>query len=291
MRPADRLNGYVCILLAAFFWSLIGVISKICMNAGVSPLETAFWRAAFGGILFLLHAAMHRGRLFIRARDAGIFLLFGAWSVGVFFGATQYAIKLSGAAMSVVLLYTAPVWVAVFSRLLFRERISPRKLSAIGVALTGTTLVCFSGGSLPGQTSVPGIVCGMLTGICYASHYPFYRWWQSRYATATIYGFMLAGGVLTLWFCVPVSLDHDPRIWFWLAALGVTTTFFAYACYGQGLKRISLVRAAVTCHLEPVLSTLWVWLFWQENFSRAGWLGSGLVLAAVLLLTTDKNRD
>ena len=29
MRPADRLNGYVWILLAAFFWSLIGVISKI----------------------------------------------------------------------------------------------------------------------------------------------------------------------------------------------------------------------------------------------------------------------
>lgn len=290
MRPADRLNGYVWILLAAFFWSLIGVISKICMNAGVSPLETAFWRAAFGGILFLLHAAAHKG-LFIRARDAGIFLLFGVWGVGVFFGATQYAIKLSGAAMAVVLLYTAPVWVAVFSRLLFRERISPRKLSAIGVALTGTTLVCFSGGSLPGQTSVPGIACGLLTGICYASHYPFYRWWQSHYATATIYGFMLAGGVLALWFCVPVSLDHEPRVWFWLAALGVTTTFFAYACYGQGLKRISLVRAAVTCHLEPVLSTLWVWLFWQENFSLAGWLGSGMVLAAVLLLTTDKSRD
>ncbi len=93
---------------------------------------------------------------------------------------------------------------------------------------------------------------------------------------------MLAGGVLALWFYAPVSLDHEPRVWFWLAVLGVSTTFFAYACYGQGLKRISLVRAAVT---------LWVWLFWQENFSLAGWLGSGLVFVAVLLLTTDKSRD
>ncbi|EGW51734.1 hypothetical protein HMPREF1022_01275 [Desulfovibrio sp. 6_1_46AFAA] len=290
MQRNVRLSGYVWILLAAFFWSLIGVISKICMSAGVSPLETAFWRAAFGGALFLVHAALHKG-LFIRLRDAGIFLLFGVWGVGVFFGATQYAIQLSGAAMAVVLLYTAPVWVAVFSRLLFRERISPRKIGAIGVALTGTTLVCFSGGSLPGRTSLLGIGCGLLTGLCYASHYPFYRWWQNRYATATIYGFMLAGGVLALWFCVPVSLNHEPRVWFWLAVLGVTSTFFAYTCYGQGLKRISLVRAAVTCHLEPVLSTLWVWLFWQENFSLGGWLGSGLVLAAVLLLTTDKSRD
>lgn len=290
MPAADSLKGYIWILLAAFFWSLIGVLSKLCMSAGVSPLETAFWRAAFGGALFLIHAAARRG-LFIPARDAGLFLLFGIWGVGIFFGATQYAIQRSGAAMAVVLLYTAPVWVAVFSRLLFRERISTRKLIAIGVALSGTSLVCFSGGSLPGQPSLPGIACGLLTGLCYASHYPFYRWWQGRYATATIYGFMLAGGVLALWFYAPVSLDHEPRVWFLLAVLGVSTTFFAYACYGQGLKRISLVRAAVTCHLEPVLSTLWVWLFWQENFSLAGWLGSGLVFVAVLLLTTDKSRD
>lgn len=87
----------------------------------------------------------------IRPRDACIFLVFGFWGVGVFFGATQYAIKLSGAATAVVLLYTAPVWVAFFSRFLFQEKISSRKISAIGIALAGTALVCFSGGSLPGK--------------------------------------------------------------------------------------------------------------------------------------------
>ncbi len=102
MPAADSLNGYIWILLAAFFWSLIGVLSKLCMSAGVSPLETAFWRAAFGGALFLIHAAARRG-LFIPARDAGLFLLFGIWGVGIFFGATQYAIQRSGAAMAVVL--------------------------------------------------------------------------------------------------------------------------------------------------------------------------------------------
>ena len=67
--------------------------------------------------------------------------------------------------------------------------------------------------------------------------------------------------------------------------------YMAYICYGQGLKRISLVRAAVTCHLEPVLGTLWVWLFWNECFSAAGWFGGALVLGAVCLLTTDKSGE
>ena len=286
----NMFNGYVWILLAALLWSLLGVVSKFCQHAGVLPLETAFWRAAIGCAFFLAHAAL-TGGLRIPLRHALTFMLFGAWGVGVFFGAMQMAIKLSGGATAVVLLYTAPVWVAVFSRFLFDEHITRRKALAVLIALSGTALVCFSGGSLPGETSLEGIGFGLLSGLCYATHYPFYRWWQRRYSTASIYGFMLLGGVAALGFSGPVHVDHAPDTWGWLFALGLLTCYMAYICYGQGLKRISLVRAAVTCHLEPVLGTLWVWLFWNESFSASGWMGGALVLSAVFLLTTDKTSE
>ena len=286
----NSVDGYVWILLAALLWSLLGVVSKFCLHAGVLPLETAFWRAGIGCVFFLAHAGLTDG-LRIPLRHALIFVLFGGWGVGVFFGAMQMAIKLSGGATAVVLLYTAPVWVAVFSRFLFGERITKRKALAVGIALCGTALVCFSGGSLPGQASLEGIAFGLLSGLCYATHYPFYRWWQSRYSTASIYGYMLLGGVAALGFGGPISINHAPGTWGWLFALGLLTCYMAYICYGQGLKRISLVRAAVTCHLEPVLGTLWVWLFWNECFSAAGWFGGALVLGAVCLLTTDKSGE
>lgn len=286
----NSVDGYMWILLAALLWSLLGVISKFCLHAGVLPLETAFWRAGIGCVFFLAHAGL-TGGLRIPLRHALIFVLFGGWGVGVFFGAMQMAIKLSGGATAVVLLYTAPVWVAVFSRFLFGERITKRKALAVGIALCGTALVCFSGGSLPGHASLEGIAFGLLSGLCYATHYPFYRWWQSRYSTASIYGYMLLGGVVALGLGGPININHAPDIWGWLFALGLLTCYMAYICYGQGLKRISLVRAAVTCHLEPVLGTLWVWLFWNECFSAAGWFGGALVLGAVCLLTTDKSGE
>ena len=286
----NSVDGYVWILLAALLWSLLGVVSKFCLHAGALPLETAFWRAGIGCVFFLAHAGLTDG-LRIPLRHALIFVLFGGWGVGVFFGAMQMAIKLSGGATAVVLLYTAPVWVAVFSRFLFGERITKRKALAVGIALCGTALVCFSGGSLPGQASLEGIAFGLLSGLCYATHYPFYRWWQSRYSTASIYGYMLLGGVVALGFGGPISINHAPDTWGWLFALGLLTCYMAYICYGQGLKRISLVRAAVTCHLEPVLGTLWVWLFWNECFIAAGWWGGALVLGAVCLLTTDKSGE
>ncbi|WP_291302411.1 EamA family transporter [Desulfovibrio sp. MES5] len=283
-------SGYVWILFAAFFWSLLGVASKFCIAGGLLPLETAFWRAAIGCICFIIHAAI-TGSWRVSVRDAIIFMLFGLWGTAVFFAAMQISIKLSGGGTAVVLLYTAPVWVAFFSRILFKERITKRKVLAIGIALCGTALVCFTGGSIPGEASIMGILFGLLAGFCYATHYPFYRWWQARYSTAAIYAYMLLGGCIALGLFEPIHINHSLDIWAWLIVLGFLTCYLAYFCYGMGLKRISLVRAAVTCHLEPVLGTLWVWLFWDENFTPLGWLGCALVLGAVLLLTTDKSKE
>lgn len=103
-------SGYFWIILTAFFWSLVGVLSKVCMAEGVTPLETAFWRAAFGLLFFPGHTLFTR-QIAVPPRVAANFILFGVWGIGVFYSVTQYAIKLSGAAMAVVLMYTAPIWV------------------------------------------------------------------------------------------------------------------------------------------------------------------------------------
>ena len=282
--------GQLWILLAAFLWSLIGMFSKSCLDAGLTPQEIAFWRAGFGALCFLVYAAWRR-ELPKPGRHAVCFLLFGFWGIGVFFSSLQYAILFSGAATAMMLLYTAPVWVAIFSRLFFGEQLSLHKILAILVALGGTVLLSLSGGSISGHSSSTGILCGLLAGLCYATHYPFCRWWQRHYSTAAIYGLMLVGGALALGLWSPIRLSCGGQTWLWLLMMGIVTTFFAYLAYGMALRRISLVRAAVTCQLEPVLGTLWVYLFWQENFSFQGWLGCGLILLAVLWLATSGETD
>ena len=128
---------------------------------------------------------------------------------------------------------------AVFSRILFHESFSSRKGIALGLALFGTALVCFSGGSLNAEPSVLGIVCGLISGLCYASHFPFYVWWQPRYSTATLYAYMLLGGALALfpfvdfaptrsWTAWALSLIH---IWSFRLRRGFlrTSAVFAYS--------------------------------------------------------------
>ncbi len=292
MFERSSATGYLCALSAAALWSLLGSLSRLCFAHGMEPLEVAFWRAALGGGCFFIHAVCC-GQLRAKPADAFVFCAFGVFGVAVFFAVFQFAIRESGAALAVILLYTAPAWVAVFSRVLFHELLSGRKLLALGVAMMGTLLVCLSGGSLKGTDgtlSVLGIVCGLASGFTYAAQYPFFVWWKNRYSNATLFAYIFLAAALALFPFLDINPDKPPVVWLALLALGGLATYGAYWVYGQGLRRISPVRAVVISNLEPVLGTFLAWAIWEESFSTLGWTGSLLVLAAVFLLTTDSNE-
>ena len=80
VSPSARRHGLILILLTVFAWSVIGLISKNCLAAGVSPLETAFWRAAIGAACFITHATLSR-QIRIPLRHAALFTVFGFWAV------------------------------------------------------------------------------------------------------------------------------------------------------------------------------------------------------------------
>lgn len=291
MQPhSEQVSGYFYALLTATLWSLIGSISRLCFAEGVTPFEVAFWRAALGGLCFVIHAACTR-QLMVPVRHALFFSGFGVIGISVFFSVFLISVKEGGAALAVVLMYTAPAWVAIFSRILFHEIISPRKILALGIAMLGTVLVSFSGGSLSGQNATLGILCGLAAGFTYALHYPFYVWWKDRYSTATLYAYMLVSGSLALLPFVHFAPHKSFTTWMALLSLGLVTNYGAYLAYGQGLRRISPVRAAVVSNLEPVLGTFLAWLFWNEMFPPIGWTGTVCVMGAVFLLTTDKNTQ
>lgn len=280
-------TGFAYAAAAAALWSFIGPFSKACLAAGISPLETAFWRAFIGAICFAAHTLFFGG-LRIPVRDAAIFFLFGVVGVGLLFASLQISIQLSGAAMAMVLLYTAPAWVAIASRVLFHEAISYKKLAAICIALAGVALICFSGSSISAGHSWLGIVCGLVSGLSYAAHFPFYSWWSKRYSTGTIYTYMLCGGATVLFPFVSFAPDKSWDAWSNLLALAFLTNYVAYMALGKSLQRITQIQSAVVGNIEPILATLWVWMFFDENFTLYGWLGCALVIGAVFLLTIDR---
>ncbi len=283
------LAGYGFVLLAAGLWALIGPLARYCLAEGVTPLEIAFWRAAFGALFFGLHAARH-GLWRAPARDAAAFAAFGLVGVALFFGSYQLAVREGGAALASILLYTAPAWVALLSRLCFAEPLTRAKLAALGLAMAGAFLICRSGGGLQGGASAAGIGFGLLAGFTYSLHYVFSRHFLRRHSPVTMYLFCLPVGALALLPFVDFA-PKGPLAWSLLVlGMGLVTTYGAYLAYCEGMRRLSPTRVAVVANFEPVLAALLAYWLWDELFPPSGWVGAGLVIAAVFCVVLDGAR-
>ncbi len=279
--------GYVYVVLAAVFWGLLGPASRLAFREGIGPLEVAFWRAALATLLFGVHAAL-RGRLVVERRDLGAVVGFGVVGIAVFYGAYFRAVREGGAALAAVLLYTAPLWVAVLAVLFLRERMSTRKVAALGLAFTGVAGIALAGADGVRVTSA-ALFWGLLSGWAYALYYLFGKRYFERYDPATLFLYSLPVGALLLLPGVDFA-PKSPTTWATLVFLAVVPTYGSYLLYGAGLRRIEATRAATVATVEPVVAAVAAYFFWGERMSPAGYLFAGLVLLGVVLMVSARER-
>lgn len=289
---AIKLKGYGFILLAAALWGMIGPFSRLAFREGVAPLEAAFWRATMAWACFGLHALV-RGEVRLKRRDIAPLLGFAVSGVTLFYGSYQIAIREGGAALAAVLLYTAPAWVALISRVIFKEPMGPLKLLALALTLFGVAVVSLGAGGIdlgsPGANPLIAVAAGLVAGFCYALYYIFGKYFSGRYSSPNLFFYMLPVGALGLspW----VSLGaRSPLAWLALGTVALVSTYGAYLCYYKGLYYLEPTRAAIVASLEPVIAGVVAFLWWGEYFSPAGYLGSSLVLGAVFCIIWDGGR-
>jgi drug/metabolite transporter (DMT)-like permease len=208
--------------------------------------------------------------------------------VALLFGSFQIAVQRTGAAMASVLMYTAPFWVALFSRLLFGERLTPLKSAALLIAMAGVALVCLSGGGRPEKADVIGMAAGLTSGLAYSMHYVYGGIYLKKFSAITIYAHCLTVGALIIFPFVTFS-PKSPTMWLTLMGIGAVTSYAAYGAYCAGLKRLAPTRVSILCNLEPLLTTLLAFVFWDELFPPLGWAGAIMVLTAIFMIIREKN--
>lgn len=271
-------TGYVLVFVAAVLWGLIGFFSRTILDAGVGPLEIAFWRAVIAGVAFVLHAAVAR-RLRVRSRtDLAALGAFALVGVTLFYASLNLAIDAGGVSLAFVLLYTAPAFVAVLAWPLLGERLTARKAWLVALAVAGVVLVARSSGG--GVAVTPSSLgWGLTAGASYAAYYLFGKWVLHRYAPVTIFALVLPIGALGLLPFVDF-VPKDPAVWGWLVTLGLVSTYLAYLVYYTGLRATEASRAVLVATIEPVVAAALAAAVFGERLGWIGWAGAGLILAA-----------
>lgn len=169
----DKIN-YIYVLGAGASWGIISLFLKPLLNIGFTQVQTVAVRclvaAAVLGTIMLLS---DRKAFKIKLRDIWCFLGTGILSMMFFSISYFYSMTYNGVCIAVILLYTSPVFVMLFSKILFKEKITVLKISAIILTVVGCAFA--SGAGSAQSLTLKGFVLGICSGIGYALYSIFFQ--------------------------------------------------------------------------------------------------------------------
>ncbi len=262
-----RRRSAVCVLLtAACMWSLGGLLIKL---VEWHPVAIAGTRSAIAALLMLP---------FVRRSQI-------TWSPAQLGGAVTYAStvilfvagnKLTTAANTILLQYTAPVYVALFSAWFLRERTTWLDWTIIVVVLGGICLFFIDELTVQGTW---GNVCALLAGVCMGWMTMFLRKQKAGSPLVSVF----LGNVLTALVCCPFMFRSmpDARSCSALLLLGTVQLGLPYILFSWAIRHVAAVEAILIATLEPVLNPIWVLLVIGERPGPWALVGGAVVIVAV----------
>jgi DME family drug/metabolite transporter len=284
-----RIGGYGLVLVAAALWATLGLFYKGLAASGLPLLTIVFFRAGIAAlVLFLVLLWRDRASLHLNGRDVLFFLVFGLVGVAAFYVVYIHAIEWAGMGVAAVLMYTAPIWVSLYSMLFLGERWTLWRGGALLLAFLGCALVGRAYDPTGMRLNGPGILAGLGAGLTYGAYTVFSKVAQRRHTAWSTLAWALGIGAL---FLLPLqssqtlshALTHPPTL-FWLVMLGLVPTLGGGLAFNLGLRRVPASNASIVATLEPVIAAALGWAVWGEQMEGPQMLGTALVLTAVVLL-------
>ncbi len=259
-------------LLCAALWSIAGIFIKLLPWSGFA---VASLRSLIAGLCIALYMAAKRIPFAFNRRTliAGVL----AGSVYVCFATAN---KLTTAANAIVLQFTSPAFIVIFSSL--RRRTAPRgaDLAVVLTVLGGIALFFFD---QLGPSTVLGNLVAILAGMFMAGMYVSVGELdaQDRFSAIVI------GQAFAFLVGLPAVIVTRPAF----STLSVLS-ILALGVFQLGLSYILYVKASAACPplacallgaLEPLLNPVWVLLFNGERPGPFALIGGVIVIAAVTL--------
>ncbi|MFA4935563.1 MAG: DMT family transporter [Candidatus Methanoperedens sp.] len=278
-------SGYGEIIIASVLWGLAGILAK--MISGMPAQSIIFYRVAFASIIFFIALLISGNLNLIKLGDKKISLLiFAILQTGTMMA---YFVSLLNASVSVavLLLYTAPVYVTLFSPWLLKESSTKKGLIALVLSIAGIVLIVDPGKLEFSRYSI-GILAGIVSGITYA-----FQIMTSKYLSSTYSGYTQAfwGFVIAMLILLPIGtapMDVVFRNMNYLVLLAIFPTILAVSLYFNGLKKVRAQSASILGLIEPVSAVILAVLILGEQISTPQIFGGVLILAGGALVTGEK---
>jgi len=241
--------------------------------------NVVFWRGLF---TFLSLAVVLYGSK--RGRPFGVFAQFPkvAWASAFLFGTGGLffvsSVMFTSVANTVVIISSAPLFAALFTRIFGIERIPWRTWMAICLALCGVFLVF--AGSL-GQGALIGDCIAVLAACNAGGNLTMLR----RHPQLGRMPLVCIGGLIMAVMVWPLAdpLQVSPQGFFYLGIMGLVQMPLALFLIAQSTRYLPSPEVSLFLIVETVLSPIWVWFVLGEVPPAMTYVGGSLIVLTLIL--------
>lgn len=296
-------KGYILIGCAGALFATTGLFSSNLIARGFTVEQVTFTRAFIGFLVIAIYSVLKKLKVFKTSKKViGLSILSGIICQTIFNICYFNSINSVGISIAAVLLYTSPLFVALFSNIIYKENINKMKRLSILLCFIGAIVAVLGGKFEFAGVNVFGLLLGLLASLTY-SCMPIINKGALKECsglTIIIYGFLFGSifiaPIAKPWLIISHVTDISTLIL--IIGIGVFPAALAYICYVGGIELgIELSVAGVVSSIELVISVLIGWFILGEAFSFVKLIGVLIMIVSALAATkasakvpTDKSK-
>ncbi len=300
MKPGGHpFRGYFYIGSAALFWGIAATLGRAAFTGhllpggalrSIDPLILSQSRATLS-LAVLLPALLWRwgtSELRVPGRDLIRFFVLGIFGVAASNYLYYLAIKRTNVATAIILQYTAPVWVLIYTAVRNAQRPSSKRIAAVALAVVGCAFAVGLVGSGGLRLDTLGVIAALLAAFSFAFYNVGGHSVLARYNRWKVLFWVLVG-TSTFWLIVNppwkiVAAHFGREQWTFMLVFSLVSVLAPFSCYFAGLQYLEPTRAIVVSCLEPVFSIVIAAIALGELLRPWQTAGIVLVLVAIVLI-------
>lgn len=307
--PPRRSTLTLSLLFGILAVSTASIFIKFAQHDGAPSIVIAVARMTIASLV-LAPIALTRYRTELRqlTRREWVLALLSGVFLALHFAVWITSLQYTSVASSVVLVTTTPLWVALFSPLVLRERLGAAAFAGLALALTGSTIVglsdaciwqagavsCPPAASFFSGTAILGDVLA-LAGAWMAAGYMLVGRKLRAKMNLIPYIFVVYGMSAVVLLAIMLGMGKSPfgfspQTYLWLVLLALVPQLFGHSVFNWSLKYIPASLVSVTLLGEPIGSTVLAYFILLEH---PGWIkigGAVLILAGIWLVARSGGK-
>ena len=267
--------GTAAVLAASLCFSTGGLLMKI---VPWNPLAINGVRNVIAAVVIGLYILATHHKL-----KFNFTVLVGAISMAGVTTLFSIANKLTTAGNTIILQYTAPIWIVILMFLIFGKKPDRTALISIFIVLAG--ILCFFFEALSTGKWL-GDLCALMSGIFYAGVFMLNSFEKGDALSSVFFGQIACGVFLSP--LVVHETDFSAPVLISVFLLGAVQVGIAYIFFTFGTKYTDPVTASIINALEPILNPILVAVFYGEMLGRISIVGAVIVLCGILYYNLRK---